>query len=310
MRGFAGTAALGTRLAAARQDRIGAAVIDAIAYADLFDWPLSAAEVHRYLPMAASSPEVAVALEGCARSGEVVRSGALHFLPGRDCLVTRRRERAAASARLWPRAIRACRRLAALPWIRLIAVSGSLAVGAADDDDDVDLFIVTVEGRVWLARALTIAVGRRIAPMTEGRGTWLCPNYIVSTGALALPERDLFTAHELAQLVPLQGEATYRALLTANSWYRDFLPNHPGDARCVGELGGRFTRRAVESVLRNGLVSRAELWERERKIARLTAQRHPPEVRFDAAVCKGHFGQFRQRTLHALSTGTRLEATA
>jgi hypothetical protein len=130
---------------------------------------------------------------------------------------------------------------------------------------------------------------------------------MVSTRALSLAEQDVFTAHELAQLVPLFGADTYRALLAANSWFRGFLPNHPGYLGPVGELRGGRVRRLVEPCLRGSVVSRLERWEMQRKVARLTRQRRSAEVRFDALVCKGHFGEYRRRTLHALRTGTRLE---
>src|SRR5690348_206905 len=280
MRGHATTATKGTGFAFGGGDRVPAAALDAIAYADLFDWPLTLAEVHRDLPAVASVVDVRTALERCIRSGAVTRHGALHVLRGREQLVARRREREAASARLWPEAIRACRVLARLPWIRLVAVSGSLAVNAAEPDADIDLFMVVADGRLWLARALTIAAGKVTARGEGGRGTRLCPNYLVSTTALALPERDLFTAHELAHLVPLHGAETYRALMATNRWYRDFLPNHPGYTGAVAPLGGGAARFAVETVLGNRAVSHAEQWERERKIARLTTREPSAEVRF------------------------------
>ncbi|HEV7677536.1 MAG TPA: hypothetical protein VGQ42_03090 [Candidatus Dormibacteraeota bacterium] len=279
-------------------DPVVAAALEAIAYADVFDWPLTAAEVHRFLPVRAQRFEVSVALGRAALDGLVVRVGSLYVLPGRASLVARRCDREATSARLWPAAVRWCRMLARLPWVRLVAVSGSLAVGAAGDGADVDLFIVTVDGRVWLGRALAIAVGR-----ASRRGElWLCPNYILGEGSLALPERDLFTAHELVQLVPLFGPDAYRALLAANGWYREFLPNHPGYSGRVGALPGRAVRRAVEPLLRNPAVARLEDWEMRRKVARLggAPARDPAEVRFDATTSKGHFGGYRRRTLERL----------
>ncbi|HEY6398194.1 MAG TPA: hypothetical protein VIX82_12140 [Solirubrobacteraceae bacterium] len=292
-------------------DQIVSAAIAAIAYADVFDWPLTATEVHRFLPVPARPDEVAAALAASQRSGAVAPAGGLYVLPGRQALAGSRRRREMTAARLWPSAVRSCRVLASLPWVRLVAVSGSLAVGAAEDDADVDLFIVTVDGRVWLARALTIALGKAAARARRRQDIWLCPNYLLTATALELPERDVFTAHELAQLVPLFGPDAYRALLTANPWYRDFLPNHPGYPGPIADLRGPRARRAMEPILGNRLVSRLERWEMERKIARLGARSASAEVRFDATTCKGHFGGYRRRTLESLgATMARLEGLA
>ena len=277
---------------ARRHRALAESVVDALAYADLFDWPLSAAEIHRALPVAASFDEVGTVLSHEPRPVGVVSRGDVFALAHREALFDRRDECIARSARLWPVARRLGRRVARLPWVRLVAVTGSLAVNAAEADADVDLLVVTADDRLWLARALTIAAGR-----TAPKGVVLCPNYLLATSALDLPERDRFTAHELAQLVPLHGAPTYRELLARNAWYREHLPNHrptPVDAVTPGHA----TQRLVERALALRSVGRLERWERERKIARL----RPPstaddEVRFDAAVCKGHFERHRERVL-------------
>jgi hypothetical protein len=281
-------------------DSIAVAAVEAITYADLFDWPLTADEVHRFLPVTARHDDVVAALGASRACGEVTSVDGLYVLPGRAVLADRRRRREATSALLWPKAVRACRMVAALPWVRLVAVSGSLAVGAAEDGADVDLFIVTVDGRVWLARALTIALGRAAALAEGRREVWLCPNYILTASSLTLSERDIFTAHELVQLVPLFGPDTYRAFLEANRWYGEFLPNHPGYSGPIADLPGARVRRAVEPVLANPLVSRLERWEMDRKIERLRQRSASTEVRFDATTCKGHFGEHRRRTLRSL----------
>ena len=246
-----------------RIDGMVHAAVEAIAYSDVFDWPLTAAEAHRFLPIPAPADDVAMALSEAQAAGTVSSAGGVYFMPGREPLVDRRARREASSARL------------------------------------------------WLARALTIALGKAAARTEGRREVWLCPNYFVSMTALELPERDVFTAHELTQLVPLFGPDTYRALLAANRWYRDFLPNHPGHQGPIAELRGRRMRGAVEPILRNRVVSRLERWEMDRKIARLGAGPASAEVRFDATMCKGHFGGHRRRTLESLDAGTTwLEARA
>jgi hypothetical protein len=172
----------------------------------------------------------------------------------------------------------------------MVAVIGSLTMdNVRSAGDDIDLFVVTTPGRVWLTRILVIILVRLAA--------WaridLCPNYLVSSRRLAMPPDDLFTAHELAQMIPLFGHAAYGDLLAANRWLAGYLPNAEpcdGQLRDLGTLG-RFLQRAAEWPLTGGLGDRVERWQQRIKMARLyrTAMtRDPQDIMLDAEVCKGH----------------------
>jgi hypothetical protein len=283
-----------------RANHLDAAVIVAIAYADVYGWPLTTDEVHRFLPLSARRDAVAAALASARLSRVVSHVDGYHVLRGRELLVAERSRREAASQRLWSEVRRRGRLLARIPWVRMVAVSGSLAVSAAQDGDDIDLFVVTDDGRLWLSRALTIAAGR-----LSGRAT-LCPNYLVTDSAVELSERDLYTAHELVQLVPLFGADTYAALLERNRWYREFLPNHPG---YTGTIAARPPR--TRSRIGGGLVSRVERWEMQRKVTRLGATASGVETRFDHTTCKGHVDGHRRRFWSAFAARMdQLEAWA
>src|SRR5260370_36997232 len=82
-------------------------------------------------------------------------------------------------------------------------------------------------GRVWLCRAIVVGLVRTAAL----RGVELCPNYFLSERALVLDERNLFTAHEAAQMVPLTGIETYQRMRTLHRWTETFLPNAGGHPR-------------------------------------------------------------------------------
>lgn len=278
-----------------RQGVVGRAIVEAATYADIFDWPLTPAEVHRYLPVRADVGEVEEALAAPPLRAFIRSTDGYVTLVGREHLVPERSRRAALSAALWPRAIRHALSVASLPFVRMVAVTGSLAVGAATDDADVDLFIVTQDGRLWLTRAMTVAVVRAAAV----RGVGLCPNYFLAESALELHDRDVFTAHELVQMVPLAGADAYRALVGQNGWYRDFLPNHPGPPEPGRSLRLRPLRRIAERALGAPLLDRVEAWEMDRKIARLTAGSRSAELQFDRATCKGHVGEHRRHALAA-----------
>jgi hypothetical protein len=276
------------------------AILRTVAYADLFDYPLTVAEVHRYL-VGTAAPLSAVhdALEDDRLSKHrLAHSRGYVSLYGRTNLVERRLYREAVSARMWRKGMRYGRAISSLPYVRLVAVTGTLAVNNMEPGQDIDYLIVTTPHRVWLARLFVLAFVRlgRLEKLT------ICPNYVLSSSVLSQFEPSLFTAHELAQMVPLFGLDTYQELLQVNDWARSYLPN------AFVALPDRFTRRVspLFPVLKRGaermLTGRlGDLWEeRERglKIARLSQEAQ--ECRTNAAsftpeCCKGHMGDHGTR---------------
>ncbi len=278
--------------------RLESAVVEAVAYADVFDWPLTPAEVHRYLPVRALPEQVDDALDCAAAHDLVVTSDGFVTLPGRTRLVAERRHRASVSQHLWPRAIGAARLVGSLPFVRLVAITGSLAVGAADDSADVDLFLVVEDGRLWLTRAMCMGIVR-VAALGRLR---LCPNYLLAESALRLQDRSLFTAHELVQMVPTRASAAHAELLRQNGWFREFLPNSQ-PMPPIAETGGLRTstplRRIAEAILRSSLGDRLERWEMGRKVRKLSAASPSAETRYDASCCQGHADEHGRRSLLA-----------
>jgi hypothetical protein len=268
--------------------RLAAAIVRTVAYADVFDYPLTAAEIWRYLDTLPASPDDVVAALGTdsfVTASLGVRDGFYHLL-ARPAIVETRRTRAAAAAGQWPRAIGYGHALARLPFIRMVAVTGALAMDNVQQHTDIDFLVVTESGRLWLARAGAIALVR----LAQRRGDVLCPNYVISDRALTFDERNLFTAHELAQMVPLSGQDVYERLRESNRWTSDFLPNASGPPRAWWAAGRRSRlQRAGELLGRSRLGGRFERWEMDRKLRKFhAASVHVPEARFSADVCKGH----------------------
>src|SRR5205085_8843103 len=116
-------------------------------------------------------------------------------------------ERASVATDYWHRAIHYGHIMGGLPFVRMVAVTGALAMDNIADGD-VDYLVVTEPGRLWLCRALIVGLVR-VAAL---RGTELCPNYFLSERALVLHERNLFIAHEVAQMVPVAGLETYQRM--------------------------------------------------------------------------------------------------
>ncbi len=281
-----------------------AAILQTIAYADVFDYPLTAEEIYRYLVgMPASRAAVRASLYSAPLSRLLVYGQGLFALPGRAALVALRRHRAEVARGMWARAVRYGRAMAALPFVRMVAVTGALAVNNVEPGADMDYLIVTEPGRLWLCRALIIV----LVKLAARRGDVLCPNYLLSERALVFQERTLYTAHELTQMIPLAGLAVYHRLRRLNGWTARFLPNADGPPRPVAE--GRppssLARALAESALRTPLGAWLERWEMERKIRKFRQQNGSGEADFCADWCKGHFQDHGRRTLEAFTERLR-----
>lgn len=277
-----------------------AAVLRTVLYADVFDFALTPAEIHRYL-IHTHSIDLDTVLHTLHHSDAL--KACLHDADGlislRPELFALRREREAIAARLWVQARRWGARLAAIPFVRMVGVTGALAMNnPSSARDDLDYLLITRPGRVWLARALAVALVR------VGRlcGVELCPNFVVAADALAQKRRDLYVAHEIAQVVPLFGGELYAALFAQNEWLYRNLPNaHTRDFDLSGAAHHAAFKRLAEWILRGKAGDYLESWERKRKQRRFQRQQQAPSPAavLDASQVKGHFQDHGSRVLQA-----------
>jgi len=280
------------------------AILQTLAYGDIFDYPLTAQEVHRYLIMVAAPQGV---VQSALKNGRLAQQHLSHrqgffTLPGRESIIETRLRRAEVAAGIWPRATRYGLAIARLPFVRMVAVTGALAMDNVEHGDDIDYLIITRPGRLWLSRAIIIALV--VKPATR-RGDEICPNYFLSDRALLFHERNLFTAHELAQMIPIAGLATYDRMRQLNTWITHFLPNAGGASPAAGvrPASRRPVRRAAEVVLQTPVGAWLERWEMTRKIRRLgQLDRDQSAADFSADSCKGHFGNHGQQILESFAS--------
>ncbi len=275
-------------------------VFHTLAYADVFDYPLTADEVYRYLPLAdASFDEVAQIL---ADETFFSKTEDYYTLRGREGIVETRQRRAQVAMRLWHKATRYGQIIASLPFVRMVAVTGSLAMNNTDEGKDIDYMIVAAPNHLWTSRALTLLVAR----IAKLEGVHLCPNYLVTTNALELEEHSLYVAHELAQMVPLSGVEIYEEMRRLNEWMADYLPNAliapemPQGVKWVQKRS--MIQNVFEILFRLPFGHWVERWEMNRKIKRLSREQSSSfESYFSADVCKGHIDRHAESVVTALA---------
>lgn len=280
------------------------AIVQTVAYSDIFQYPLKAEEIHRYLiRWRVTLDEVRAALTCPDVSPARLQAvGEYYTLPGGEGIVETRLRRARTSAVLWRKATFWGHRIASLPFVRMVAVTGALSVDNCEAGDDLDYLIVTEPGRLWLCRGMAIALVR----LAARQGAIICPNYFISERALVVKEHSLYTAREMAQMVPLTGYALYQRMRELNPWVGEWLPNAVGLPRPMPTDVAHPAkwRPLAEALLRTPLGGWLERSEMQRKLKKLSQQSaasvHPEESEFGPDWCKGHFHAHGWQTTQAL----------
>jgi len=274
------------------------AILYTLFYADIFNYPLTLNELHRYMVGFKASPEVISAK--LAEVNGITEKQGYYMLEGRESILSLRIQREGTAAGMWPRALNYGKAIAKLPFVRMVALTGSLAVCNVDSDADFDYFVVTAHGRVWLARLLMV---QNVVKPAARRGDEVCPNYILTENALELPSRNLYHAHELAQMIPLYGLNVYKRLLQANQWFEKFLPNAVASPMPLVPVSGGHSRkrRIAELALSNTIGSWLESREMLRLGKKLNAQGGQGEVQLSPECCKGHVDSHGHRTFEAFA---------
>lgn len=209
------------------------AILKTLCYRDLFDYPLTEEELGEFLiEKAAGRSEVAHALAQLVAEDKVKEERGFYFLRGREEVVEIRLKREKISGKKFLRVRRFLKVLRFLPWVEAVFLTGALAAGNAQRDDDIDLMVVTRRNRVWLTRFLATLLFDilriRRKPRQESQRDQFCLNIFLAENALALPEseQNLYSSHEVALAYPLwsRGYINER-FLSENPWVTRFLPN-------------------------------------------------------------------------------------
>lgn len=208
----------------------GAFVYAAVAYADIFGFPLTPEELHRWSignVQRGTDPHSVAGLTAVTRRGRPYI-----VLKGRARLVAARETNARWVRKKKDIANRAAGILFRLPTVRLVGITGGLAMENTGASDDIDFFIIAEHGTLWITRlAATLIldmVRMRRRPADRRVSDTVCLNMYMDESALTLPDRDrdLFAAHEVLQMKPIRERSgTYRKFLRANRWAAAFLPN-------------------------------------------------------------------------------------
>jgi hypothetical protein len=198
------------------------AIIKTLLYSDIFSYPLTENEIFERLEVPCDDIDsIRCELKQLTESQTIFRFEDFYTLRDDVSLAIRRSAGNKMAKEVMPRAVRRSRLIFSFPFVRAVMISGSLSKDFMDQKGDIDFFIVTEPGKVWLTRGL-LALFQRIVLFNSHK--YFCVNYYVDHDHLELDERNIFTATELITLKPMCGNEYYDKLIDENEWIRDYYP--------------------------------------------------------------------------------------
>ncbi len=288
-------------------DDVSSSIVRALLYFDIFRYPLTENELWCVCDcISADEHDVRLALEALCRAGHIRQSEEMYFIGRDESVVAERREKNARARKYQAPAAFFSNLIDAFPFTRAVFLSGSLSKDCMDTSSDIDYFIITEPGRLWLNRTLLVLF-KKLVLLNSYK--FFCVNYFITSGNLAIPDRNMYTAIEIAYLIPTCNSEAYHSFMAHNSWVADYLPHFPvRDTTGLPLAKKKFFKLALERMLSGSFGDRLDAL-----CFRLTVRnqrkkfRHLGEEEFQSAmhsakdVSKHHPQNFQNHVLHTLA---------
>jgi hypothetical protein len=264
------------------------AILKTLAYSDIFDYPLTLDELHKYLPTSATKEEIKNCIENI---NQVSLDEGYYFLSGRDEIVKIRQAREKKSQPVFKRALFYGKIISRFPFVNMVALTGSLAMLNLSNEIDMDFMLITKPNRLWFARAFAVTFGRLVRLL----GDRICINLLVSENNLHWNQHDLYSAREICQMFPVSGFETYNNFRIANLWTQEILPNNSFSKINSNQVS--WLQKIIELPFFGKLGDKLEKWSMNFQMKIISRQEHAgDETNFSADICQGNFHQHKKWT--------------
>lgn len=262
-------------------------LLKTIKYFTFFSYAPSFEQIHTFLPVKITKIQLKKRLDQMVREGQLIKKTVnknnlakisnfsflssnfslltleLYTLPPHRILFKKRIDRAILSKNKVNKVSHYLKILSSFPQINLVGLSGAVAVEGASKTDDVDLFIIAGQGRLWTARFLAVFLAelfglrrRRKAKKVKDK---VCLNLFFEESNLSVlkSKRNVYVGHEILQMKPLVNkDRVYERFLAANSWAYGIFPNVRPIGR--GEIGMRRSLTSPFSLLTSPFTALVE----------------------------------------------------
>ncbi len=284
------------------EPNLQSSILRTIAYFSVFNYPLSFEEIYEYSDQKDAEPiPLRYILESLCSEGIIKKSGPYYYIGHESCVETRI-ESNKYSEQLMKKAQKYARIISYFPFVKSISISGSLSKKSADKNADVDYFIITRQNRLWICRTM-LAVFKKIFLLNSSK--YFCINYFVDSANLEIKEKNIYTATEIAFLIPVYHHENFFRFLASNSWINTYYPRKQVEINENTESAKDiFPKKVIEFLLDNkigGMIDdlflKLNIMYRRLKFRNLNSKELNLNLRSTKGVSKHHPNSYQDRVL-------------
>jgi len=193
-------------------------ILKALAYYDVFNFPLNFEELFLFSNFT-DKGAFWDDLNALLGTETIFKVGGFYALRPDEYLSTERVKNDKKAKDYEYQAYKKSKLIGKFPYVKGVFISGSLSKGTMGEYGDIDYFIVTSPGRLWVARTLLIFY-KKVFLLNSRK--YFCINYVVDENSLTIEHQNRFTAMELVTLLPMVNAPLYEKMISENNWLRAY----------------------------------------------------------------------------------------
>lgn len=280
-------------------------LIRKLLYFDIFSHPLMAEEIFEYCDYQdVDSNKGLRVLEELKAQNLINNNSGFYFIGDDVTKVSRRMEANQLAGKRMYDARKYVAISANFPFVRAVFISGTLSKHVMKPDSDIDFFIITEPGKLWICRAFLTLYKKMILKNSHRN---FCLNYFIDSNNLEIPDKNIFTATEIAFLLPMYNYTAYEQFILKNNWIYAEFPNFKLRQK-QADIQPRSIKKVLELIFDNrvgkfldNLCFSIILGFWKRKFSHLSEEKFELNFRSKKEVSKHHPNAFQEKVVSQYS---------
>ncbi len=206
-------------------------ILKTITWFDLFFHPLTSFEVFKYVNYPCKLNDVIVELENL--SYKIKSKNGFYYLARQEEIIEERFRRLNYFKKKIKRAKKFSKLISKIPSVSGVAVSNIIGDHNLRESSDIDFFIITSPGKIWLTRFFCALLAKtlNLRPNNRTKKDKICLSFYISSNNLNLEKyllnsKDLYFIYWLAGLeVICDKKNIFNKFYQENNWLKKYLPN-------------------------------------------------------------------------------------